>query len=491
MSIELVLRPLGQGSAPWRTALEQFEIGRDPESDLPFTGSEHDMVSWRHARLEAHGGRYLLSDLGSTNKTYLNNTQVQAPQPLSAGDQIRLGLEGPRIDVVRVVLPTSVHHSPTMATPMAPPPVSRAPAAAGHAASSTAGPTLWPVFAAVGGIVAVGCLVGAVLFMATKSEPTAPLGTAGQNASQPDPAGVAGNGNLPAPTTGVESPPAAAPNPAATQPAATSPSAPSVAEPLAAVREALRAVVAEHPDGKLTALVTAACAVDSHTLITTAGMAQELEALRLAGWKISAMHPVTRAKQSVEEILVHVGFDRAQGQPTEQIYFDQAKLVVEGVLPTVASLATADELAKIEQGYPLSALGFAHETGGPITRFDELATIAGEGKVLAVTSLQPTPEAPRLMHVQGDLAPSLRGSVVTSRQGKLVGVYAVETPQGVQPKITYCPLLAAGAWGSSAPSEAEKMWVPPHVEAAQPPANTSAEKQPTEQKPAEPTRTEK
>lgn len=489
MSIELVLRPLGQGSAPWRTALEQFEIGRDPDSDVPFGGSEHDMVSWRHARIEAHGGRYLLSDLGSTNKTYLNNTLVQAPQPLSAGDQIRLGLEGPRIDVVRVSLPASVHHSPTMATPMAPPPVSRAPAAAGHAASNTAGPTanaagptLWPVFAAVGGIVAVGCLVGAVLFMATKSEPTAQTNTAGQNVSQPDPAGVAGNGNLPASAAGVESPPAAAPAPAATQPAATSPSAPAAAEPLAAVREALRAVVAEHPDGKLTALVTAACAVDSHTLITSAGMAQELEALRLAGWKISAMHPVTRAKQSVEEILVHVGFDRAQGQPTEQIYFDQAKLVVEGVLPTVAPLATADELAKIEQGYPLSALGFAHETGGPITRFDELATMVGEGKVLAVTSLQPTPEAPRLMHVQGDLAPSLRGSVVASRQGRLVGVYAVETPQGVQPKITYCPLLAAGAWGSSAPSEASQLWVPPRVEAAQPPANTSAEKQPPEQK---------
>lgn len=471
MAIELVLHPLHGGPSPWQSPLTHIEIGRDPACDLPFASAEHDMVSWRHARIESQGSQFLLSDLGSTNKTYLNGALVQGPRALAAGDQIRLGLEGPRIDVVRLTtaapgLPSSPSGLPsaTVVSPITPPPAHRRTEAAGQTTS------LWPVFAAVGGIIAVGCLVGAVLYVATKSDATAPGNLTTVSKAETDTPSSAGNGvegDPPQAASPIDNKTETPSSPAA-PPATASPTKPAADDPLAEVRGALRAVVAEHPDGKLTALVTAACAIDSQTLVTTAGMAQELQSLRQAGWKIWAMHPVTRAKQAVEDILVHVGFERATGQPAEQIYFDQARLVVEGVLTEPASLATAAEQAKIEQGYPLIAVGFSHETGRPITRFDELTTLTAEGKVLAVTELQPKPGAPRLLHVQGDLSPSFRGGVVSNRQGKLVGLYAIETPAGVQPKIVYCALLASEALGPQAAAEAAKLWVPPQVESDAP-----------------------
>ncbi len=481
MSIELVLHPLQGASTPWQSPVERLEIGRDPAADLPFVGGEHDLVSWRHARIEAQGGAYVLIDLGSTNKTYLNGAPVDGPRPLSAGDQVRLGLEGPRIDVVRLTLPG--------AHPAAPPVAPAATRAVAGDVDQTA--TLWPVAAAVGGIVAVGCLVGAVLYLATKSESTAQAGAGAvpPSASSSSDATSAGkDGDSPA-EPAVASNSAAGQTQAkpavATPPGEKIPPQESAQGPQAHASEALRAIVAEHPDGKLSALVTSACAVDSQTLLTTAGMAQELQSLRLAGWKIWAVDPVTRARLAVEEILVHVGFDQAQGQPAEQIYFDQARLTVEGKLPITLPLATAAEQARVEQGYPLTLLGFSHETGRPITRFDELNTLTAEGKVLAVTSLQPTSEAPRLLHVQGELSPNLKGGAVCDRQGKLLGLYVVETPPGVLPKIVYCTLVSAGTLGPDAPPEADKLWVVPRVEAAAAPETTASETTPPEEAPTE------
>lgn len=49
------------------------------------------LASGRHARVAPDGERILLEDLGSTNGTFVNGVQINAPTPLSAGDRIRLG----------------------------------------------------------------------------------------------------------------------------------------------------------------------------------------------------------------------------------------------------------------------------------------------------------------------------------------------------------------------------------------------------------------
>lgn len=48
-------------------------------------------VSERHARVYREGDEWLVSDLGSTNGTLLNQVKVTSPTPIAAGDQLRIG----------------------------------------------------------------------------------------------------------------------------------------------------------------------------------------------------------------------------------------------------------------------------------------------------------------------------------------------------------------------------------------------------------------
>ena len=52
---------------------------------------EDPFASTQHARIERQGGAVVLEDLGSTNGTYLNDELLRGPQPLHAGDRIRIG----------------------------------------------------------------------------------------------------------------------------------------------------------------------------------------------------------------------------------------------------------------------------------------------------------------------------------------------------------------------------------------------------------------
>ncbi|HTY19177.1 MAG TPA: GGDEF domain-containing protein [Myxococcota bacterium] len=75
-----------------RFALDRPElvIGRDAGCELPVA---LDTVSRRHARIAMRAGTALVSDLGSTNGTFLND-QALAPDeelPLRSGDAIRVG----------------------------------------------------------------------------------------------------------------------------------------------------------------------------------------------------------------------------------------------------------------------------------------------------------------------------------------------------------------------------------------------------------------
>jgi len=76
-----------------------IRIGRHPENDLRFHG-EHDRdASARHAEIRLEEGRYLLSDLGSTNGTLLNGTRIAEPRALQDGDVIEFGANGPSVDI--------------------------------------------------------------------------------------------------------------------------------------------------------------------------------------------------------------------------------------------------------------------------------------------------------------------------------------------------------------------------------------------------------
>ncbi|HYM56356.1 MAG TPA: FHA domain-containing protein [Solirubrobacteraceae bacterium] len=63
-------------------------LGRSEEADIRL---EDSFASTSHARLAPHGDVVVLEDLGSTNGTYLNGEPLRGPQPLHAGDKIRIG----------------------------------------------------------------------------------------------------------------------------------------------------------------------------------------------------------------------------------------------------------------------------------------------------------------------------------------------------------------------------------------------------------------
>jgi hypothetical protein len=52
---------------------------------------EDPFASSQHARIERQGHVLVIEDLGSTNGTYLNEEQLNGPQPLRPGDRIRIG----------------------------------------------------------------------------------------------------------------------------------------------------------------------------------------------------------------------------------------------------------------------------------------------------------------------------------------------------------------------------------------------------------------
>ncbi|HKO97649.1 MAG TPA: FHA domain-containing protein [Pyrinomonadaceae bacterium] len=74
-------------------------FGRDPEADGEIDAAAA-VVSRRHAEIRREGGKYILVDLGSFNGTLLNGRRIAAPEQLSDGDKIELGIGGPTIRFV-------------------------------------------------------------------------------------------------------------------------------------------------------------------------------------------------------------------------------------------------------------------------------------------------------------------------------------------------------------------------------------------------------
>jgi hypothetical protein len=85
---ELVVhRPEGRPSVVTLNGAE-VSFGRSSDSTVVL---DDPYVSDRHARVYLEGDDWLISDLGSTNGTLLNQTKVTVPTPIAAGDQVRIG----------------------------------------------------------------------------------------------------------------------------------------------------------------------------------------------------------------------------------------------------------------------------------------------------------------------------------------------------------------------------------------------------------------
>ena len=63
-------------------------IGRNPQADIPLSAP---IVSWEHARLDLTDLGHVLTDLGSTNGTFVNGEQLTQPCLLRPEDVVRIG----------------------------------------------------------------------------------------------------------------------------------------------------------------------------------------------------------------------------------------------------------------------------------------------------------------------------------------------------------------------------------------------------------------
>jgi DNA-binding winged helix-turn-helix (wHTH) protein len=75
---------------PREIALEEGEtvLGRDPDATAFI---DHTSVSRHHARIVIAGDRVTVEDLESKNGTFLGGKKLDAPTPLTDGDELKLG----------------------------------------------------------------------------------------------------------------------------------------------------------------------------------------------------------------------------------------------------------------------------------------------------------------------------------------------------------------------------------------------------------------
>jgi EAL domain-containing protein (putative c-di-GMP-specific phosphodiesterase class I) len=79
----------GQTQLPRRLELGEFPatLGRHPDCGIQLNV---DRISRLHARFDLMNGQLRLEDLGSTNGTFVNHQQINAPTVVSAGDVVHL-----------------------------------------------------------------------------------------------------------------------------------------------------------------------------------------------------------------------------------------------------------------------------------------------------------------------------------------------------------------------------------------------------------------
>ena len=72
---------------------DRISIGRSPDCDLVLRQGPHsdqNIVAWRHALIVSREGRALVSDLGSTNGTFVRGRRIDDDTSVAAGDLIAI-----------------------------------------------------------------------------------------------------------------------------------------------------------------------------------------------------------------------------------------------------------------------------------------------------------------------------------------------------------------------------------------------------------------
>jgi hypothetical protein len=102
---------------------EPTSIGRHGDNEIILPDSQ---VSRHHAEIVMQGGRWLITDLGSANGTYVNGERLTGPHVLNHGDLVRVGQTQFRVEIAAAIAAqdTLVDQAPVFVA-AAPPPARR------------------------------------------------------------------------------------------------------------------------------------------------------------------------------------------------------------------------------------------------------------------------------------------------------------------------------------------------------------------------------
>jgi hypothetical protein len=429
MKIRLRVRTSPTESFEWQHAGPRIQIGKE-DCQLAFHGEQG--VSRRHAEIELSPTAALVRDSGSTNGTYVNGERLAGSTRLKVGDEVALGMGGPRLDVLALDLAAVVPESKPAPAPTVPA-AQRVPAET-HAQRGLG-------FGAVA-LVAAAAVIGGVLVWIRTSKNDAtdaqisttaaaaddavkPETSAPHEVEQPAPAAIAQSAPPPAP--------APAPSPLPTVP-------PPLARPIEEVvqsQEAAIVWIGYELDGKLFPYASG-WAVRPNSIVTTAETARQLKVI-VDKSSSGEFGPATLVARDVNgtipirELRLHSAYDATQPAASESVGHNVAVAILDGELKAVCPLATQADLSQINAQTTLLAAGYIDEstTREPFDKIKNLVRL--ERKRTRVTASDP-PGSDRPLSFQlhvgetgtvsGPLE-NMAGSPVFNEQGRVVGVLAI------------------------------------------------------------------
>ena len=112
MTIELRILSGSRAGQRERFDKSLVTIGRHPLSDVQFDPDADLDVSTRHAELREAAGTWTVFDQQSTNGTFVNGERIADHRRLFAGDSLRLGADGPQMEVHIAEAPRATMASP-------------------------------------------------------------------------------------------------------------------------------------------------------------------------------------------------------------------------------------------------------------------------------------------------------------------------------------------------------------------------------------------
>ena len=82
------LNPIAPIASEYAVLKDEVSLGRGEDNDIVIP---HASVSRMHARLLKRNGAYELTDLNSTNGSFVDDRQIRGSTVVSNGSQVRLG----------------------------------------------------------------------------------------------------------------------------------------------------------------------------------------------------------------------------------------------------------------------------------------------------------------------------------------------------------------------------------------------------------------